>query len=90
MDGAHEPAARRTCAGRLADSERKAGAAIRVMGTGLATGHAAGIGAAMLAADGTCSPAAVQAQLRKDGAILDEGERPDPRTPKTDCRNSRT
>ena len=61
------------CAGRLADSDRRAGAAIRVMGTGMATGHAAGICATMLAG-GAYSPAAVQEQLRRDGAILDEGE----------------
>ena len=61
------------CASRPADSDRKAGAAIRVMGMGMATGHAAGICAAMLAG-GTYSPAAVREQLRKAGAILDEGE----------------
>ena len=61
------------CAGRLADSDRRAGAAIRVMGTGMATGHAAGICATLLAG-GAYSPAAVQEQLRRDGAILDEGE----------------
>ena len=56
------------CAGRLADGERKAGAAIRVMGTAMATGQAAGIAAA-LTADRSFDSAAVQSSLRRSGAI---------------------
>ena len=58
------------CAGRLADGDRKAGAAIRVMGTAFATGQAAGIAAA-LEADGRFGVAAVRQALRKQDAILD-------------------
>ena len=58
------------CAGRLADGDRKAGAAIRVMGTAFATGQAAGIAAA-LEAEGRFEAAAVQVALKKQGAILD-------------------
>lgn len=57
------------CAGRLADGDRKGGAAIRVLGTAMATGQAAGTSAA-LAADGTFSPTAVQAALRSSGAVV--------------------
>ena len=63
------------CAGRLADGDRKAGAAIRVMGTAFATGQAAGIGAA-LEADGRFAVSAVQAALRKQDAILDPADIP--------------
>lgn len=56
-------------AGRTADGDRKAGAAIRVMGTALATGQAAGVAAA-LGAD----PASVRAELRRQGAALDAGD----------------
>ena len=57
------------CAGRLADGDRKGGAAIRVMGTAMATGQAAGTAAA-LTADGTFSPAAVKSSLCSAGAIV--------------------
>ena len=57
------------CAGRLADGDRKGGAAIRVMGTAMATGQAAGTAAA-LTADGTFSATAVQTALRSAGAIV--------------------
>ena len=57
------------CAGRLSDGDRKAGAAIRVMGTAMATGQAAGTAAA-LHADGKFSPAAVQAALSDAGAAI--------------------
>ena len=63
------------CAGRLADGDRKAGAAIRVMGTAFATGQAAGIAAA-LEADGRFAVSAVQAALRKQDAILDPADIP--------------
>ena len=61
------------CAGRLADADRKGGAAIRVMGTGLATGQAAGTGAA-LTSSGTYSTNAVQHALREAGAALAESD----------------
>ena len=57
------------CAGRLADGDRKGGAAIRVMGTAMATGQAAGTAAA-LTAHNTFSAKAVQDTLRAAGAIL--------------------
>ncbi len=59
------------CAGRLADGDRKAGAAIRVMGTAMATGQAAGIAAA-LEVDSRFDPPEVQVQLRRQGAVLNE------------------
>ena len=58
------------CAGRLVDGDRKAGAAIRVMGTAMATGQAAGIAAA-LEAEGAFSPEAVREALREAGALLE-------------------
>lgn len=57
------------CAGRLADGDRKGGAAIRVMGTAMATGQAAGIAAA-LTARGAFSANAVRERLAAGGAIL--------------------
>lgn len=63
------------CAGRLADGDRKAGAAIRVMGTAFATGQAAGIAAA-LEADGRFAVSTVQAALKKQDAILDPADIP--------------
>ena len=63
------------CAGRLADGDRKAGAAIRVMGTAFATGQAAGIAAA-LEADGRFAVSEVQAALKKQDAILDPADIP--------------
>ena len=61
------------CAGRLADGDRKAGAAIRVMGTCMATGQAAGTAAA-LTADGNFSVENTQAALRKAGAVISSKE----------------
>lgn len=60
------------CAGRLADGDRKAGAAIRVMGTAMATGQAAGTAAA-LTAIGRFTPQAVRDSLRASGALLEVG-----------------
>ena len=57
------------CAGRLADGDRKAGAAIRVMGTAMATGQAAGTAAALRAA-GTFNVSSVQSSLKDAGAVL--------------------
>ncbi|MEZ5653554.1 MAG: FAD-dependent oxidoreductase [Burkholderiaceae bacterium] len=65
------------CAGRLADGDRLAGAAIRVMGTAMATGQAAGVAAA-LSAGGRFSPTAVREMLARTGAILDSGSLLDP------------
>lgn len=61
------------CAGRLADGDRRGGAAIRVMGTAMGTGQAAGTAAALMA-QGAYSSARVRDQLRKDGAILSASE----------------
>lgn len=61
------------CAGRLADGDRKAGAAIRVMGTAMATGQAAGIAAALVAQEAFSSKA-VREQLHQGGALLDATE----------------
>lgn len=63
-------------AGRLADGDRLAGAAIRVMGTAFALGHAAGIAAAHIAAGQPVDARAVRARLRADGAVLEPGEAP--------------
>lgn len=63
------------CAGRLADGDRKAGAAIRVMGTAFATGQAAGVAAA-LEADGRFAVSAVRTALKKQEAILDSAAVP--------------
>jgi len=60
------------CAGRLADGDRKAGAAIRVMGTAMATGQAAGTAAALTAQD-RFAPEVVRDSLRASGALLDLG-----------------
>ncbi len=61
------------CAGRLADADRKAGAAIRVMGTALATGQAAGTAAALDAAGSWTIPE-LRARLIDQGAILDAAD----------------
>ena len=61
------------CAGRLADGDRKAGAAIRVMGTAFATGQAAGVTAG-LEAGGGFGVSAVQTALKKQGAILNPAD----------------
>ncbi len=60
-------------AGRTADGDREAGASLRVMGTALATGHASGVAAAMLADAGTCAHAAVATELRRQNAMIDLG-----------------
>ncbi len=61
------------CAGRLADGDRKGGAAIRVMGTAMGTGHAAGTAAALMA-DDSFSVAAVQSTLRSAGALISQND----------------
>lgn len=58
-------------AGRLADGDRKGGAAIRVMGTAFVTGQATGTAAALMADTGAAPISTVRARLRQGGAILD-------------------
>ena len=50
-------------AGRCADGDRMAGASLRVMGTAMVTGQAAGVAAAL-------GPAATPGELRRQGAWL--------------------
>ena len=59
-------------AGRLAGCDADAYCSLRVMGTAFATGHAAGVAAALSAADTTQPPAAsaVQRELRRQGALI--------------------
>ena len=57
------------CAGRLADGDQKGGAAIRVLGTSMATGQAAGTAAAFTA-NGNFSSSSIQALLRSAGSIV--------------------
>ncbi|NBR81343.1 MAG: FAD-dependent oxidoreductase [Betaproteobacteria bacterium] len=56
-------------AGRLADGDRLAGAAIRVMGTAMVTGQAAGVAAAFTA-QGMGEVSAIQHHLREQGCWL--------------------
>jgi FAD dependent oxidoreductase len=65
-------------AGRTADGDRVAGASLRVMGTAFATGQAAGIAAAQLAAQGNLCADAVRKALRAQGALLDGENLPEP------------
>jgi hypothetical protein len=58
-------------AGRAADGDQYAGGSLRVMGTALATGHAAGVAAALHAAAGKPVPARqVQQELQRHDARL--------------------
>ncbi|WP_234997258.1 FAD-dependent oxidoreductase [Pseudonocardia thermophila] len=57
-------------AGRLVSTDRRAYASTRVMGTAFATGHAAGVAAALHARTGAVDVAAVQRTLREQGALL--------------------
>jgi hypothetical protein len=57
-------------AGRVIDGDRYAGASVRVMGTALATGHAAGIAAAHYTQSGSVDIKAVQQALLSQGALL--------------------
>lgn len=57
-------------AGRMISADEAAFAAVRVMGTCFATGHAAGVGAACQALDGTVEIGRVQNELRKQGALI--------------------
>jgi len=68
-------------AGRCVDGDQLAGSAIRVMGTALATGQAAGVTAVMLAtvqSGETWSTIGVQNCLNKYGALLNPGALPGP------------
>jgi hypothetical protein len=57
-------------AGRTVDGDRGAGASLRVMGTAFATGHAAGIAAALTADNGDTRTATVRAELNRQDARL--------------------
>ena len=57
-------------AGRMVSSEQTAHAAVRVMGTCFATGHAAGVAAACQALRGQAEADTVREELRKQGALL--------------------
>ncbi len=57
-------------AGRLISSEETAFAAVRVMGTCFATGHAAGVAAALQAKEGRADAARVRAELERQGALV--------------------
>ncbi|MCW2931296.1 MAG: FAD-dependent oxidoreductase, partial [Actinomycetia bacterium] len=58
-------------AGRAADGDQYASGSLRVMGTALATGHAAGVAAALHAAAGNPVPARqVQQELQRQDARL--------------------
>lgn len=57
-------------AGRVVSADPVGFAAVRVMGTCFATGHAAGIAAAYQAANGTVDIVAVRAELEKQGAMI--------------------
>ena len=57
-------------AGRMISSDEAAFAAVRVMGTCFATGHAAGVAAACHALEGTAEIKRVQEVLKKQGALV--------------------
>lgn len=57
-------------AGRMVSADEAAFAAVRVMGTCFATGHAAGVGAACQALDGEADIARVQTELKRQGALI--------------------
>ena len=57
-------------AGRMISADEAAFAAVRVMGTCFATGHAAGVGAACQALDGTVNIEHIQRVLKKQGALV--------------------
>jgi hypothetical protein len=65
-------------AGRIADGDRLAGAAIRVMGTAFATGQAAGVAAALRAQEGRVDAADVRRVLLAQEALLDADALPPP------------
>jgi len=58
-------------AGRTLDADAFAFSSLRVMGTAFATGQAAGVAAAYVAANTPAEPETVRAELRRQGAILE-------------------
>ena len=56
--------------GRLVSSDSRAYASLRVMGTSFATGHAAGVGAAVYVAQGRHDYPRVRAVLEEQGALV--------------------
>lgn len=58
------------CAGRTISSDLTASASIRVMGTGFATGHAAGVAAALSAGKEGYDTEAIRAELTRQGALI--------------------
>ncbi len=65
-------------AGRCTDGEKAASSAVRVMGTALATGQAAGCAAALIAATGRdLLPEEVQRVLKYHGAFVDKHNLPE-------------
>jgi hypothetical protein len=63
-------------AGRCVDADKWAGSAVRVMGTAIATGHAAGIAASMFAQSGHVDVMTVHKVLADHGALLDAASLP--------------
>ena len=57
-------------AGRIVSSDEAAFAAVRVMGTCFATGHAAGVAAACQALDGTADIGRIREELIRQGALI--------------------
>ena len=57
-------------AGRIVSSDEAAFAAVRVMGTCFATGHAAGVGAACQASDGIADITKIREELIRQGALV--------------------
>lgn len=57
-------------AGRMISADEAAFAAVRVMGTCFATGHAAGVGAACQALDGTVNTEHIREVLKNQGALV--------------------
>lgn len=58
------------CAGRTISSDLTASASIRVMGTGFATGHAAGVAAALSRGKDDYDTGAIRAELTRQGALV--------------------
>jgi hypothetical protein len=63
-------------AGRVLDADADAFASARVMGTAFATGHAAGVAAALHAGGRTADAGAVRAELLRQNGILDLERKP--------------
>ena len=64
--------------GASVDGDRVAGASLRVMGTAIATGQAAGIAAAQFAAQGSAVAGDIRRALAAQGALLDGENLPGP------------